>query len=176
MRTSRWKPQQFRLPYFNYASSAQYFVTITTKPRYPVFGSVIDGEVSLSELGQIVAKCLQELPQKYSFVSLDEWVVMPDHLHCILCLDNPNEERTIPQPVFGIRSNSLSFVIRNFKASVTLLARRAGITHAVWHPRFHDHIIRNEGELQRIRTYIRNNPKQWEADHRVSPSKKNRSS
>jgi putative transposase len=162
VRYKRYK--QYRLPYFNYASTAYYFVTICTKDRQHCFGAVRSGETELSEMGKIVRKCLTDLSLKLSFVEVDEFVIMPNHVHAIIFINNPKKERAIKEKKFQPEKRSLSLVIRNFKSTVTLLARRSIGMLDVWQPRFYDHIIRNDDELNRIRTYIRNNPAQWDMD------------
>jgi REP element-mobilizing transposase RayT len=65
---------------------------------------------------------------------------------------------------FGpLRKNSLASIINHYKGGVTKLAREIDLNFA-WHPRFYDHIIRNNNELNRVRQYIKNNPKKWKFD------------
>lgn len=156
---------QFRLPYYNYASSGIYFVTICSYQRIPLFCSVSKGSVILTPIGTIISECVQNLPRKFSYMSLDEWIIMPDHIHVILVIENPDEPNTIAKRRFAPQPQSLSIIVRNLKSVVTLLVRRQGFNGEVWQSRFFDRIIRNETELQRIRTYILNNPRQWDEDH-----------
>lgn len=162
LRFGRYK--QYRLPYFNYASNAYYFVTICTKDRQHYFGGIRNGSIELSDTGKIVQRCLTEIPKKLSHVTVDEFVIMPNHVHAIVFINNPEEKRTIKTKQFQPAKRSLSLVIRNFKSTATLLARRETSLMNIWQPRFYDHIVRNKDELNRIRTYIRNNPVQWELD------------
>jgi putative transposase len=156
--------KQHRLPYFNYASNAYYFVTICTKDRQHYFGTICNNEPQLSDIGKIVQECLNNLPMKLSYITIDEFVIMPNHMHAIVFINNPEEKRTIRAKKFQPAKRSLSLVIRNFKSTVILLARRRIGPIDMWQPRFYDRIVRNEDELNRIRTYIRNNPAQWEID------------
>ncbi|MGA7160277.1 MAG: transposase [Bacteroidota bacterium] len=162
LRYKRYK--QYRLPSFNYASSASYFVTICTKNRQHYFGSISNGGTDLSNIGKIVRECLCGLSDKLSYVTVDEFVIMPNHLHMIVLINNPEENRSLKTKEFQPAKRSLSLVIRNFKSAVTLLAHRNIGMMDIWQPRFYDHIIRNEHELNRIRMHIRNNPAQWESD------------
>ena len=109
-------------------------------------------------------RCLTELPKKLSYVTVDEFVIMPNHVHAIVFINNPEEKRTIRTKQFQPAKRSLSLVIRNFKSTATLLARRETSLMNIWQARFYDHIVRNDDELDRMRTYIRNNPAQWETD------------
>ncbi len=156
--------KQYRLPYFNYASTAYYFVTICTKERQHYFGTIHNSEPQLSDIGKIVQECLNDLPLKLSYVTIDESVIMPNHVHAIVFINNPEKERTLREKKFRLEKRSLSSVVRNFKSTVTLLVRRNIGVMDIWQPRFYDRIVRSEDELNRIRVYIRNNPAQWETD------------
>jgi len=152
------------LPLFSYASTASYFVTLCTKDRQHYFGALLNGELHLSAIGKICEECLNNLPLKYSFIRLDEYVIMPNHMHAIFTINNPGKERMLHEKRFQPEKESLSSVIRNFKSTVTLLVRRNISAMDVWQPRFFDRIVRDENELRRIRTYIRNNPARWKID------------
>lgn len=154
--------KQYRLPFYNYASTNLYFVTLCTYKKHHYFGRISNGIVELSDIGQIVLECLQNRPRKLSYVSLDQFVIMPDHLHAIIHIDNPEEERTKKGNTFSLKERSMSEVVRNFKSAVTLISRQNYPGIYVWQDRFHDRIIRNEQELFAIRKYIIDNPAQWE--------------
>ncbi len=156
--------KQFRLPYYNYASSGLYFVTICTDRRKNIFGKIIKSEIELSKIGQYLEECIQNLSKKLKYVFVDDFVIMPNHVHIIISIDNPDEEFAIKEKEFRPRRGSLSIVVRNLKSTVTLLARRTQPDIIVWQKRFYDRIIRNENELHRVRKYIRDNPMQWEED------------
>jgi putative transposase len=156
--------KQYRLPYFNYASTGLYFVTICSHHRKNIFGTVVNRKVILSKIGLCIFDCINNLPLKLSYVTLDEFVIMPNHLHAIIQIVNPNIDRTLHEKRFQPEKASLSIIIRNFKSTVTLLTRRDLAEAKVWQPRFHDRIIRNERELHSIRKYIQDNPMQWEED------------
>jgi len=78
--------RSIRLPGYDYSQPGGYFVTICTRDRECVLGEVADGQVRLSPLGQIAAGCLADLPSHFQDVELDEWVVMPNHIHAILVI------------------------------------------------------------------------------------------
>ena len=78
--------RSIRLPGYDYSQPGGYFVTVCTKDRECVFGEVAGGQVRLSPLGQIAAGCLADLPSHFQDVELDEWVVMPNHIHAILVI------------------------------------------------------------------------------------------
>lgn len=154
--------KQYRLPYFNYSSSAYYFVTICSNNRKEIFGEVDNGEVTLSSIGAVVHERWINIPIVAPYVELDIFQVMPNHFHGILFLNNPDEPADIEEKKFQPQRNSLSIVVRNFKAAATARARQLYPKITIWQSRFFDRIIREEKELQRIRKYILDNPLQWE--------------
>jgi putative transposase len=155
--------KQYRLPYFNYARSGYYFVTICSYRRREIFSSVYKGEVILTDIGRIIQRSWEYIPVSSPFASLDESIIMPNHLHGIIRLDNPDEADTADVK-FEMRKRTLSVVMRTFKAAVTARARAIYPGIKLWQPLFFDRIVRNEEELLRIRKYIVDNPLQWEKD------------
>jgi len=170
---------------YNYAWAGSYFVTICVNDRLPRFGQVIDGEMSLNDPGTMVANEWQRLPERFSFVQIDAFVVMPNHWHGIVVIDSctsefdpqnqahRNRANTRFAPTSGGRAagtgaGALSRVIQGFKSDTTGLYIR-GVKESGWEPydgklwqrSFYDHIIRDDRDLQRIRTYIDANPARW---------------
>ncbi len=158
------KHRQYRLPYFNYAGSALYFITICCENRNELFGTIKNGVMYKSWIGEIVESCLNRIPLSSSYAFLDSFVIMPDHIHAIIGLDNPDEQLTVPLKKFAPKERSLSIVVRNFKSAVTIYVRRNCPAMNIWQSRFYDRIIRNEKELYAIRKYITDNPKNWSND------------
>ncbi len=156
--------KQYRLPYFNYASTGLYFVTICSCNRENIFGEILSSKIVLSTVGKYVLECLENIPKKFSYINIDEFIIMPNHIHVIFGVTNPDEDVALKEKQFQIEKRSLSLIVRNFKSIVTLLARKDFSNIKIWQPRFYDRIIRNESELQVIRKYIRDNPLQWEQD------------
>jgi putative transposase len=137
--------RSIRMPSFDYRSSGYYFVTICTKNRNPYF--------LFSALRSILDEQWHALPVRYPNVTLDSFVIMPDHVHFIVHLRREGE-----------KSPSLFDVVGSYK-SLTMTAwlryiEGGGINESakIWQLRFYDHIIRNEQELQAAREYIENNP------------------
>ncbi len=169
-----YRIESARLNGFDYGSNGAYFVTICTKFMQPHFGKIRNGIMGLSEIGCRIWECWLAIPSHFPFVILDEFVVMPDHVHGILMIDKSNASSTVRtqnlaslrmegngyQNKFGPQSKNLSSIIRGFKIGVTKFSRKIN-PKFTWHPRFHDRIIRNETELNRIRKYIRDNPGNW---------------
>ena len=117
--------QSIRLKGWDYASSGAYFVTICTKDRIMLFGSVgvvrAQPSVILNNNGQIIESILQSLPNHHQ-VELGPFQIMPNHIHLILLLNNKNREgiaRNAPTEFGNVKSGSLSCIIRSFKSAST---------------------------------------------------------
>lgn len=174
----KYRIETTRLKSWDYGSNGYYFVTICVKNRECALGCIENGAMTLSDMGMVTHQCWQEIPAHFPFVCLDEFIVMPNHVHGILIIDkpfnmNPVETQDIaslqrhnpesPQNGFGPQSKNLASIIRGFKIGVKKWATLNNISF-YWQPRYHDHIIRNEAELGRIREYIATNPLNWETD------------
>lgn len=112
-----------------------------------------------TEIGKIAQKYWAEIADHYPFVTVDAFVVMPDHLHGILIFNNPDKKEWTPNQ-FGPQSKNLAAVIRGFKSSTKRYANQNGIEFE-WQPRFHESILKDEKALRAVRRYIINNPKKW---------------
>ena len=158
MKASFGKRQSLRLRNYDYALPGAYFFTICTYDRSPLFGQINDSHVVLNEMGNIVAQTWPELSARFQNLRLDEFVVMPDHIHGIVQKGAINLAPT------------LGGIIRTFKALCTYRIHRA-IKNApakIWQRNYHERVIRDESELNRFREYIRNNPEQWTLDQSVA--------
>jgi REP element-mobilizing transposase RayT len=156
------KRKPTRLAAFDYSRCGAYLVSICSHERDRDFGFVRDGIVALSDAGCVVAECWQELPQHYSQVVLDMFVVMPDHVHGLVIFQAyPNDylASTCAYP--------LSEVIRWFKT--TSAKRTNGQCNLSrrfrWQRSFHDRIVRDEHEFCCEQRYICYNPARWELEH-----------
>ena len=162
---------------FDYSEPRAYFVTLVTYDCASLFGEVVNDGVLLSQLGKVVAETWLWLPKQYPHVDLDEFVVMPNHLHGIVWLAGPlsgtGDSRIAPTNAGGRKP--LGRLIGAFK---TVSGKRVNTAlgtpgRPLWQRDFYDHVIRNERDLDRIREYIRNNPLQWEMDEE-NPSRPRR--
>jgi len=143
-----------RLPDYDYSKAGGYFITICTYEKQHHFGDIKDAEMILSDIGQLAHDRWVMIPEFFPSVKLSDFVVMPNHVHGILFLNDDTEK----QPTLGK-------IIANYKASITRLARREhDFTLQIWQSRYHDHIIRNLADLNRIRDYVQHNPARWQAD------------
>lgn len=155
-----------RLQGYNYAQAGAYFVTICTHDRQCVFGDVTEGAMVLNTWGQIAYDDLIHIPDHWAgAVDLDVFVVMPNHLHIILVLTRTPLETSvthdIPRDV-----PTLGTVVGLYKSGVTrrIRADQKQFEGSLWQGRYHDHIIRTEVDLNRIRDYVVNNPARWRED------------
>ena len=177
---NKYRIESTRLRGWDYSQPGPYYVTICTRDKYPWFGQVLDGDVKLSAVGCLALRCLHDLPHRFGHVSLDAHVVMPDHIHAILALTTASANtRACPvqqsregdggtSPMMArisSRPGSLPVVLSSFKGGVTRRARSELQVGFSWQPRYYDHVIRDDDELTRIRSYIADNPRNWTRDH-----------
>ena len=164
--------KQYRRRNYDYSQNGSYFITICTADREMFFGDINDGKIELSEIGWIAEKFWQEIPSHFLGVNLDEYVIMPNHIHGVIEINKSDPVGTghCPVPTVGskfghVTPKSLSTIVGSYKSIVTkeinLHIQNSGFA---WQLRFHDRIIRDEGELNRIREYIESNPSNWESD------------
>ncbi|HEX4962954.1 MAG TPA: transposase, partial [Thermoanaerobaculia bacterium] len=150
-----------RHPAWDYRWAGVYSVTICTRERVRCMGEVADGEVFLSSIGEAVAEEWLKIPRQRPRVQLDEWIVMPDHMHGILIFHGKAPEGE-PRDSKHLRPQSLGAVIGRFKSEATKriwwVLRRPDFA---WQTRFHDVILRTQEDLERVRAYIRGNPARW---------------
>ena len=164
----KYRTSPTRLPGWDYTSAGGYFVTICTKDRVPFFGEIIDGKMHLSPQGRIVSDEWVKTDRIRSNVTLDEWIVMPNHLHGIVVMaeavGGPHGETPHRGVSTAWQSGTLVAIVGQFKSICTKRIRRDGYSGFAWQPRYYDHIIRDEASLARIREYIAVNPLKWPDD------------
>jgi putative transposase len=183
---NKYRNESFRLDGHDYSSGGEYFITICTQGAESYFGNILGDKMFLSEPGQIANKLWYELPKHFSFVSLDEFVVMPNHVHGIVIINTKSEltgagtlqtnvgtlhatslqqqQRSVQNEFMSYISpkpGSLATVIRSYKSVVSKIVHSIDPDFS-WEPRYYDHIIRSGKELERIRKYIVNNPAKWD--------------
>ena len=173
--------KQYRLSNHDYSSDGYYFVTICIKDRQHFFGKikgtcngVIVPKMNLSEIGRIAMKYWSDIPNRFSCVKLDEFVIMPNHLHGIIEIVNQeNNDKNTPRRrnaprrvrTFGaLERNSLSSIINHYKGAVKKWCNKNGHGGFSWQPKFRDSVIRGDKSLYKIVKYIKDNPRNWERD------------
>jgi putative transposase len=185
--------RSIRPPDYDYTQSGAYFITICVQGRICRFGEIVNGQVLLNMIGEMMPVEWEKLNERFPMLELDEFVIMPNHLHGIVHikgkepLDSHGRRPSISGSIKGeVCKPALGDIIGAFK-SITTHEYISGVRELDW-PRFkerlwqrsyYDHIIRNEKGLNEIREYIENNPLQWDLDqdnpknvwfHRTSPS------
>ena len=173
-----------RLQGYDYGSNGCYYVTICTKNRNHYFGKIVNHEMQLSEAGAIAENIWLEIPKHFPFVILDQYVIMPNHIHGILifnknddcCGDGDGRDAinrvftTDDQPktggITGVHNPmlhaNLGRVMRWFKGRVSFECR--SFIDFAWQERFYDRIIRDSNGLNNVRNYIFTNPQKWNDD------------
>lgn len=178
---NKYRIQSNRLREFDYGSEACYFITICTQNRMHYLGEIVSRQDSdfqttaaethnyasleprpfleMSSIGKIAFQYWSEISNHYPFVFVDEFVIMPNHLHGILYV-NPENKSEWTSNKFGPQSRNLGAIVRGFKSSVKRYANQNNITFH-WQKNYYEHIIRNTKEHEVIKNYIINNPKNW---------------
>jgi len=167
--------RSIRLKGYDYSQAGLYFITICCYNRKCLFGDVINGEMVLNEYGTIACNEWLNTPYIRKNVELDVFVIMPNHMHGIVII---NEEPPIPTVAthsyasLQRKPRSLGSIIAGFKSVATKRINELRHTPSfpVWQRRFYDRVIRNDKELSNIRDYIHNNVFQW-AIKRDDPDK-----
>ena len=168
--TEKHRRRSIRLKKHDYKQAGAYFVTICTHNRVMLFGQMVDGELTLNDTGRMVERCWNDIPAHFPQVELDEFVVMPNHVHGILLITDPVGAKNLsPSPPLPSQqrpgtSKTIGSIIRGFKIGVTKWTREQTPIHNVWQRNYYEHIIRDEADLNRIREYIASNPARWDED------------
>jgi putative transposase len=165
--------RSIRLPGYDYSQDGAYFVTICAYGRECVFGNITDDEMFLNTLGCIVSEEWERTSLIRPSVELDEYVVMPNHIHGIIVIHriNVGATRRVAQPPEAARSgpmpDSIGAIVGQFKSMAAKRINRVRQTPgaSVWHRNYYERIVRDETSLNAIRQYILSNPAQWMTDH-----------
>ena len=152
-----------RLRDYDYSTPNAYFVTICTEKRknlfWPDVGAIIDRpqEVPLTQLGKIVRRSIESIPEHYPAVSVDHYVIMPNHIHLLLQIHTDSDGRSLIAP-------TISTVVRLMKGAAS---KEAG--YAMWQKGFYDHVIRGDKDYLDAWQYIEWNPAKWAEDKLYNP-------
>ncbi|WP_375562447.1 transposase [Bernardetia sp. OM2101] len=177
MKHKNYRKPIIRAEWWNYDWNGAYFITICTKNKEHFFGKIKDKKMELSKVGVIVDVLWHQIPIHRTYVELEEFVIMPNHLHTIITIDKPmiieektelNSEGFTKNRFQNQGKDTISSIIGGFKSGVTKHVNRLGLESA-WQARFNDHIIRDEKSYQHISNYIQNNVENWEDDTFFTP-------
>ena len=155
--------RSIRLRDYDYSRAGAYFFTICTHDREQWLGEIVEGQMHASSPGCIVENTWHSLPDRFPGIEIDGFVVMPNHVHGILVF--VGAQFIAPEPrAAPTRPPPLGEIIRSFKAASTSLIRNGGDSGFGWQRNYYEHVIRNDGELRRIRAYVKDNPLNWDED------------
>lgn len=150
-----------RIRNYDYSQNGAYFVTICTQDRRKILSDIVgDGFPVPKSSGIIAEKMIHQIPEKYPAVSVDHYVIMPDHIHLLLRID-PNIGTGNPSPTLGN-------IIGWYKYQITKQVNLMNGTQAerILQRSYYDHVIRNQQDYDEIWQYIDNNPRKWLIDHK----------
>jgi putative transposase len=167
--------RSYRLRGASYGAAGAYMLTICSYQRQCVFSAIKDnGTLTLFDIGKIIDEEWRRIEAVRENVIVDEYVIMPNHVHGILLLTD-GSNISIERQFGGNPGQTISSIMSQTKSAVT--KRVWGLSEwkdkKIWQPRFHDRILRDERELYNARMYIRNNPLQW-AEDQENPNRHNR--
>ena len=151
-----------RIPEYDYSTTGAYFVTICTQDRRKILSDIVgDGFPVPKPYGMIAEEMIRQIPMKYPAVSVDRYVVMPDHIHILLRIDTDPIGTGNPSPTLG---NIMGW----YKYQVTKEVNRQGCTagEKLFQRSYYDHVIRNQRDYDEIWEYIENNPRKWVTQNR----------
>jgi REP element-mobilizing transposase RayT len=152
--------RSIRLSGYDYSQNGLYFVTICTHNREYLFGDIRDGEMHLNDAGKMIQRVWDEIPIYYPSIGIEQFIVMPNHIHGIIAIhDMPPPRLSLPE------------VVQRFKTMTTKQYTDGVKYHhwqsfsgKLWQRNYWEHIIRTEQSQREIATYIITNPAQWETD------------
>ncbi len=186
--------KNIRLKDYDYSSNGGYFITICTKDRECFFGEINNGKIELNNIGEMAQKIWEKIPEYFNFVELNEFIIMPNHIHGIIFIQSDGVGAISNRPSMRPSNNSpksefssqiinhhhmennkrainnrpygsISQIIKSYKQTVTKNIRNnSQFIDFSWQKSFHDRIIRNEKEHQSISEYILYNPENWQED------------
>ena len=162
MEIPRRKPN--RIAGYDYSQSGAYFVTICTQDRKKILSDIVgDGFPVPKMCGKIAEETIRKIPEKYPNVSVDKYVVMPDHIHILLRIEPVGEAFRLPQFGTGDPSPTIGNVVGWYKYQATrqinLICNTPG--ERVFQRSYYDHVIRNQQDYNEVWEYIENNPTKW---------------
>ena len=167
MMTSEYKQRKRRLADWDYSSGGIYFVTFCTIGREPLLGRIISAEDSSgieavfqpSRIGALCEEAIANIGDRFDGATIDRYTIMPNHVHLLIEIT----EESACEPV-GRHAKIVPQIVASIKSAVTRKAREESLEFKVWQQSYHDHIVRNEADLSRIREYIDQNPLKWAID------------
>ena len=147
-----------RSPHYDYSSPGEYFVTVCTSGREKIFWNVVGAIIDrpdaeyLNDDGKKVARLIESIPTRYPAVSVDNYAVMPNHIHLLLRINSDSDGRSMIAP-------TISTVVQQLKG-----AAAKAIRPGIWQKSFYDHVVRDDADYKEKWEYIESNPSKWLED------------
>lgn len=143
-----------RIPEYDYSTNGAYFITICTQDRLQILSHIVgDGFPVPKPTGRIAEEYIRKIPVKYPSVSVDQYVIMPDHIHMLLRMNNGTGD---PSPTLG---NVIGWYKYQVTKQVNTQLNNSG--EKLFQRSYYDHVIRNQRDYDEIWQYIENNPRKW---------------
>jgi len=170
---NKYRNESSRLQNRDYSKGGSYFITIVTKNMNHYFGNISNNKMHLLLIGKIAYRYWNEIPKHFPNVKLDEFVIMPNHVHGIITINYKKEcdniEYNVPTDTpnnsimskISPKKNSLGTIIRSYKSAVTRFCHQNNHKEFEWHSNFYEHVIRKKG-FTPIKRYIANNVRAWQ--------------
>ena len=156
----KYNRRSIRLKNYDYSKAGYYFVTIVTQDRLHLFGEIVEGKMILNEAGRMIHTLWYEIMDDFPNVYLHEFVIMPNHIHGIIeIVDNDNDLNTIGDVIGAFKSKTTNQYIKMVKNGTC-----PPFNKRIWQRNYHEHIIRDDVDYERVATYTINNPATWEDD------------
>ena len=166
--------RSIRLKNYDYKKSGYYFITVCSKNRECIFSTLnninvvgaglASAQISLTNIGDIIERNWIDLPNQYENVYLDEYIIMPNHIHGICIIDSSKRADARPAPT-TFCDIICSFKSRCFNDNLQRInSNNLNEIAKLWQRNYYEHIIRNDKELEKIRQYIYDNPYKWDED------------
>ena len=168
--------RSLRLKGYDYSQTGAYYVTLVLERKLCLFGEVVGTEMQLNEAGKMVCGIWEALPNRFPTITIDIFIVMPNHLHGIIIINQHTDHKsTVGASLVDAQSEdalpALGTVIGAYKSLTTVEYTRGVKTmkwtpfpRRLWQRNYYEHVIRNDNSLNHIRQYIINNPGQWAFD------------
>ena len=149
-----------RLDHYDYSSTGAYFVTICTQNRRCLLSRIVGrgftpAEIQYTAYGHIAREQLLLLEQRYPTLKIDQYVIMPNHIHVIFLLE---------KPVGDSKNPTIMDIVCAYKSLTTRFCKKVQPIDKLFQTSFFEHVIRGREDYDEIAEYILNNPKQWELD------------
>ena len=177
--------RSIRLKDYDYATPGAYFVTVVTQRRLSLFGEIVDSEMRLNDAGRMVDDALANLQSFYDGVAVDTHIVMPNHVHILVVINDHVGAGLVPALGFAHAGQpqrvaptrpSLADIVGRFKSWTANAYLRGVSDHAwprfdtrLWQRNYYERVIRNDAEFDSVRRYVTGNPAGWANDRERGP-------